>query len=398
MASALPRSDGPLRFAILLSPVGVYGRERLLLGVARRLLELGHTVDILLPAPREVLGDGLPEGARFVCLDRWWMRVPGRRRRSKHRTYLSTPLVAGYLRKTRPDALLSGSIPPNLAALLARRMAGSATRVVLRQSNVIRIAGDARYGQVQRQLRDPVVRTLYRGADRVIAVSHGVADNVVAATGLPAARVCTVQAGVAEAVPTLARETPDHPWLAPGEPPVVLNVGRLVAQKDHATLLRAFARVRERREVRLIVLGPDGPARAELDALIAELGLSDCVDLAGFNANPYAFMARAGVFVLSSTFEGMPNALLEALACGCPVVSTDCPSGPREILDDGAYGRLVPMRDPAALAEAIEATLDERSDREALRARAAAFGVDRAVAGYVEALLEAAGAGRRPRD
>lgn len=390
-AEAEVSPGGPYRFAIFLSPVGVFGRERLLFRVAERLLAAGHAVDVVLPAPREVLGDSLPAGVRFVPLDRWWMRVPGRRRRSKHRVYLSLPDLARYLRRARPDVLLSASIPPNLVAIMARGLAAAPTRLVLRQSNALHLAGDARFAAVPALPRDPLVRRLYRHADAIIAVSHGVGENVVATTGVPASRVHTIAAGVGEEVEALARENPGHPWFAPGEPPVVLNVGRLVAQKDQATLLRAFAEVRRRRGARLLVVGPDGPARRDLDRLVDELALRDCVQFHGFSPNPYAFMARADLFVLSSVTEGMPNALLEAMACGCPVVSTDCPSGPRELLEAGAYGRLVPTRDPTALAKAIAAALDETPDPARMRARAAEFGIERAVDAYVEVLLGAAG-------
>lgn len=382
------RPGGQRRFALFLSPVGVFARERLLLRVAARLLSLGHAVDLVLPARREVLGASLPEGVRFVSLDRWWMRVPGRRPRSKHRTYLSLPGLARYLRGTRPDVLLSASIPPNLVALMARRLAGVPTRLVLRQSNAVHLAGHPQYAAVPALPRDPLVRRLYRQADAIIAVSRGVAENVVAVTGVPAARVHAVVAGAGEEVRERAREDPQHPWFTPGAPPVVLNVGRLVAQKDQATLLRAFAELRRRRCARLLVVGPDGPARPGLETLVSELDLHDCVEFYGFSANPYPFMARADLFVLSSVSEGMPNALLEAMACGCPVVSTDCPSGPREVLGGGTYGRLVPARDPAALADAIDAALAEAPERERPRARAAEFGIERAVDAYVEVLLD----------
>src|SRR5262249_43075680 len=146
-----------------------------------------------------------------------------------------------------------------------------------------------------------------------------------------------------------------HPWFRPSAPPVVLGAGRLHAQKDFPTLLRAFAQVRAKREARLMILGEAKCAeyRTELMALAAQLGIADDVMLPGFVANPFAYMARAAVFVLSSAWEGLPTVLIEALASGCPVVSTACPSGPREILENGKYGPLVPVGDDTALANAI---------------------------------------------
>jgi glycosyltransferase involved in cell wall biosynthesis len=161
-------------------------------------------------------------------------------------------------------------------------------------------------------------------------------------------------------------------------------------QKDFPTLLKAFARVRAVREARLVILG-EGKKRIELETLAQELGVAAEVDLPGWVDNPFAWMARAAVFVLSSAYEGLPGVLIQALACGCPVVSTDCPSGPAEILAGGTYGPLVPVGDDQALANAIFAVLSAPPDRDRLRARAAMFSMDRAVDQYLrhlEALFE----------
>jgi glycosyltransferase involved in cell wall biosynthesis len=163
----------------------------------------------------------------------------------------------------------------------------------------------------------------------------------------------------------------------------LLGVGRLEPQKDFALLLRAFARIRRERAARLLILG-EGRERPRLTQLAKALGVADSVDLPGFVPNPYAHMTRANLFVLSSRYEGLGNVVIEALACGCPVVSTDCPSGPAEVLDRGRYGRLVPVGDPAALAQAILAALEEPVDRARLRGRAAQFSVERAARRYLE--------------
>jgi glycosyltransferase involved in cell wall biosynthesis len=147
-----------------------------------------------------------------------------------------------------------------------------------------------------------------------------------------------------------------HPWFAAGQPPVILGVGRLERAKDFATLIRAFAKVRAEQEARLMILG-EGSMRLQLEMLVRQLGLSECVALPGFDPNPFRYMARAKVFAMSSIYEGFPNVLVQALACGCPVVSTDCPSGPSEILNSGAYGYLVPVGDVDALAASILKTL-----------------------------------------
>jgi glycosyltransferase involved in cell wall biosynthesis len=189
-----------------------------------------------------------------------------------------------------------------------------------------------------------------------------------------------VSPGIAERAAT----APAHPWFAPArEVPIILGVGRLAGLKDFPTLLRAFARLRARRPARLVILG-DGPHRRRLAWLARRLGLAADVDLAGWAANPYAFYAAADLFVLSSRAEGLPNALLEAMACGCPVVSTDCPSGPREILDGGRLAPLVPVGDPAALAEAIDRALATPPDRAALQRRARAFSMDASAEAHLD--------------
>ena len=162
-------------------------------------------------------------------------------------------------------------------------------------------------------------------------------------------------------------------------------MGNLIRIKDFATLIRAFARLRATRPARLVILG-EGPEHGSLEQLARQLGVAPDVDLPGFTINPYAFMARADVFALASRVEGLSNAIIEALACGCPVVSTDCPNGPAEVLEHGRYGRLVPVGDEAALTEAIAATLQASPDRDKLRRRAADFSVERATERYLQLL------------
>jgi len=169
---------------------------------------------------------------------------------------------------------------------------------------------------------------------------------------------------------------------------VILGAGRLTPQKDFVTLIRAFARVRAQHPARLVILG-DGKQRGEILGLAHRLGIAADLDLPGFVDNPFAWMSRSAVFVLSSVWEGFPGVLIEAMTCGCPVVSTDCPSGPVEIVDGGRYGRLVPVGDDEAMAAAILASLRDPGSPEMLRARAAEFSVDQAIDRYLEVLLGA---------
>jgi glycosyltransferase involved in cell wall biosynthesis len=190
-------------------------------------------------------------------------------------------------------------------------------------------------------------------------VSEGVAASFAAGTGLPTESVNVIYNPVlTEQYWRAIERTPEHPWFAPGELPVIMGVGRLVAQKDFPNLIWAFAEVRSRIDARLMILG-EGPDRAKLEQLVTELELGEWVSLPGFVKDPVSLMARAATFALSSVREGLPTVLIEALATGVPVVSTDCESGPREILRGGELGRLVPVGDSAALAEAITAALSE---------------------------------------
>jgi glycosyltransferase involved in cell wall biosynthesis len=298
------------------------------------------------------------------------------------------PDLARYLQRQQPAVLLSAKPPANLAALWAQRLAKVTTRIVISERTHL---SQELQGPHKRKWRwrfiAPLIQRVYPWADAIVSVSNGVADDLSVRTRIPRERITTIYNPTATFEkmddPTLAA----HAWFSPTAPPVILGMGRLVAQKDFSTLLRAFAQVRAERPVRLIILG-EGRQRAELEALVTKLGISAYVCLPGFVDNPYAYLSQAALFVLSSAWEGLPNALIEALACGCPVVSTDCPSGPTEILDGGAYGPLVPVGDDAALAQAILSVLQTPPDPDRLRTRAAAFSLHQAADRYLQVLLE----------
>jgi len=225
----------------------------------------------------------------------------------------------------------------------------------------------------------------------VIAVSDGVADELERVSRTPRERIRRIYNPVVTPE-FLARmeEQVDHPWLAADQPPVILGVGSFKIQKDFITLVRAFKRVRAVRPARLVILGK-GPQRAIIKNIVKEQGLAADVHLPGYVANPLAWMSKASVFVLSSLWEGLPGVLIEAMACGCPVVSTDCPSGPREILSDGIYGPLVPPGDPDALARAVLSTLWLPPERRFLQRRASLFLLDNAVDAYLDVFEQCIG-------
>ena len=399
------------RLALFLPSLGGGGAEAMMLVLARGLVARGHPVDIVVCKRQGALLERVPAGAQVVELSpapSWIARLmalaadPARSPAIARLMFLTRgvpqrirylPGFVSYLRTARPQAVLSALTLPNLIALWARQLAGVPTRVVVSQRNTLSQNIEGSEGW-HRRLR-PVLRRLLPTADAIVAISEGVADDLAAWTRVRRDRIDVIYNPVATAELEAKQTEPlAHPWFFPGAPPIVLGVGRLVAQKDFPTLIRAFAEVRARREARLVILGgrerptETRSAQAALRALAGELGVGDEVCLAGFVANPLAYMARAAVFVLSSRYEGFGNVLVEALACGCPVVSTDCPHGPREILQSGAYGRLVPVGDVPALAEAIVATLDSPHDRIALRRRACEFGADAALDRYLRLLVD----------
>ena len=221
----------------------------------------------------------------------------------------------------------------------------------------------------------------------VVGNSEGVVSDVAEFAAVPADRLHLIRNPVISPdLQTQASEMLDHPWFRESEPPVVLGIGGLRRQKGFDVLIRAFASVRARQACRLVILG-EGRLRSELLRLAAKLGVADDVMLAGFDPNPYRYLARASLFVLSSRWEGSPNVLTEALAVGTPVVATDCRSGPAEILDGGRIAPLVPVDDVAALGDAMSRTLAEPGDRTGRQAAVAAYTVEEC-AGRYQALFE----------
>ena len=286
--------------------------------------------------------------------------------------------VAAYLDREKPDAVLAQGSTAIATATMARCLAFYRPRLV---------AGYHNHNRHKNRGTFRCVRKPYTYTDATVGVSSGLAADLAGLPGMARERVHMVyNPVVTEEMERKAREPVDHPWIGETGPPVILAAGRLDEQKDFPTLLAAFARLLTRRPARLIVLG-EGKQRPHLLSLARRLGVAEHVDFPGFVDNPYAFMAQASLFVLSSRHEGLPTVLIEAMACGCPVVSTDCPYGPREILEDGKHGPLVPVEDVEALAAAMARTLDAPPRPEALRERASFFDAARAIDRYEELLL-----------
>ncbi len=331
------------------------GAERTMINLAHGIAERGYKVDLVLSHVAGPYLHQVPKSLEIVDLR-------GGRVLNRNRTFMSLPALMRYLRYRRPDAMLSVLSRANLVALWARRLAGVTIPVVVSERNNFSLWGqDSR--EWNNRLTFHLAKRAYTSAHAVTAVSKGVADDLSQVTNLRRDQIQVIYNPVI--TPELRRKMRaplDHPWFEPGQPPVVLAVGRLTTQKDFGTLIQAFAILRKMHAARLMILG-EGEKRPELEGLIKELGLERDVRLPGWVDNPYPFMVRAGLFVLSSKWEGLPGVLIEALFAGVPVISTDCPCGPREILADGKYGRLVPIGNVMALATAMKEALFRKKVR-----------------------------------
>lgn len=342
MASA-PTNGHEGRVAIFTSNMGGGGAERAMLKLAGGMARHGYQVDLVLSRADGDYLPELPEAVRVVDLD-------------ASRVLASLPGLIRYLRRERPSVMLTSLNHVNVVGLWARRLARVQTRLVVNEQNTLSL--EAPHSSRRRHRMLPrLIRRFYPWADGIVAVSQGAADDLARTAGLPQDRIQVVHNPiVTPELREMAAAPLEHPWFEPGAPPVLLAAGRLAPQKDFGTLIRAFARVRQTHPARLLILG-EGPERASLEALAADIGLDGAVDLPGRILNPFPYMVRADAFVLSSRWEGLPSVLIEALFCGVPVVATDCPSGPMEILEGGKHGLLVPVGDVDALAEGIESAL-----------------------------------------
>ena len=345
-----------------------------MLDIARGLAQRGFGVDLVLMRARGVYLEDVPSCVRLVNLD-VSTRLP------------TVARLTHYLRQQRPRILLSTLPSCNVTAMLASLLHGLRVGVIVRRASNFSME----YADSGRSARATlaVERALWRFADAVVANSFGAARDLKRIAPRISSKVRVIHNPVVwPDLHAKAAEPVDHPCFRDSETPVVLAAGRLVELKDHATLMRAFAMVAKARPARLVIIG-EGVERDNLAALARELEVEDLVELPGFQRNPFAWMSKARVFVLSSVYEGSPNVLVQAMACGTPVVSTDCPSGPREILQDGAWGSLTPVRDHDALAAAILNALDNPIDSSGLIARANDYSADSSISRFMDVIAEA---------
>ena len=410
-------SSDKLHISFLLSGLDGGGAERNTLRLAAALIARGHRADLAIPRFAGDYRAAIPGGMRvwraripgadrkflravqrsgvqveamtvnpfgaartWLFLRRKYPRIPVIRCRGLRSIYPYAHFLSRYVREVRPHVLVSALPGPNAVAVCAAELAERAVPVVVTvRAN---IAGTYPPEWME------AARTLYPLADAVVAVSRGAAECARRLLGVDAGHVRTIYNPIpADSIRRMAREEVAHPWFADGEPPVILSVGREAPEKDYPTLVEAFGLASREARARLVILGKlSAPFRARLKSLARGVGVEGDLGFLDFDENPYRYMRRAGLVALSSRWEGLPTVILEALACGTPVVSTDTPYGPREILGD--WGDLPPVGDAPALARALVRTLrGESPAEEPLRARAADFSEEKAAAAYL-ALFE----------
>ena len=339
-----------MKIALFIADFTAGGAESVFATLAKGLNDRGHSVDLVISnTSNAVYLHLIPDQVRIIDLKVRRMRQ-------------SLLVLIDYFRKSKPDVVMATRVDSCCFAVLARIFSGVKTAVVLREASTI--SSDlSKYSWKKRLVLSLFIRILYPLADVIIGVSQGVKNDIKQFLKINEQKLSVVYSPIiTEDLFVNASQVCGHFWFQHCSVPVILGVGRLTYQKRFDVLIRAFAIVRRHKDVRLLILG-EGEERLRLESLITTLRLQEDVNLPGFESNPFKYMSRARLFVLSSDWEGLPGVLIQALACGCPVISTDCPSGPREILKDGRLGKLVPVGNADTLASAIEEALNQESPR-----------------------------------
>ena len=359
------------RIAFFMDALHGGGAEKVVVNLLEGLVKRDEfDLDLVLATKKGPYLDRVPQQVRIVDLKR-------------DRTMAATLPLMSYLRKYQPWVLIGNMGHVNVVASMAKELAQIPTRLLLVEHNTLSVnkSNLKRAGLVR-----TLMKWLYPRADAVAGVSVGVARDLEHQLRLGKETVKVLYNPVVnEDLIAQSRADLDHPWFSAKTPPVFLAVGRLNQQKNFSNLLNAFALVKKQQDARLIILG-EGSERESLEQIVDRLKLRKDVLLPGFVKNPYAYMKRASCFVLSSKYEGLPTVLIEAMACGCPVVATDCPSGPDEILKHGTYGALVPIENSEALAQAMVETLENPPSKELLIERADKYSTEKVVATYLSLL------------
>ena len=375
----------------MLKTLEVGGIERVVLNLLGPLaMRQDIQLDLVVAQAKGPYLEQVPSGVRVIDLE---TRIENRTRS----LVKAVPAIADYLRRESPDVLLAHLPIVNVLASVAKTLTRSPVQLILVEhtlpfNRLVQVEAATAPNTKSSTHNNPdllttllplMMRGWYPRAHALVTVSQGMAEELETTLSMKSGSVQVIYNPVVDdSLLQQSCSTPNHPWLHAEQPPVFLAVGRLTAQKDYVTLIHAFAKFRQKKSAKLLILG-EGDSRSALESLIHSLDLTVDVSLPGVTHNPYAYMSRASALVLSSKWEGLPTVLIEAMACGCQVVSTTCPHGPSEILDEGKYGWLVPVEDPSSLASAMKAALHSPLDPEQLKRRANDFGLTQAVANYL---------------
>ena len=344
----------------------------MLCNLSHGFIERGLCVDFLIKKVKGPYLPSLPQEIRIIELG------------TSH-SFKVLPALIRYLKQEQPEILLSAKEKASYVAVLAGLLIDVPTHIILRVGTTVSEVLKNR-NPLKKFTNILTMRLLYTQAHTIIAVSKGVAEDIANLTSITVDRIKVVpNPVVTPELPFLAKKSVDHPWFNGEGPPIIIGVGRLSRAKDFGTLIQAFSQVHNKMPCRLLILGK-GRQGPKLRSLATELGINDDFCLPGFVDNPYPYIAKSNLFALSSLWEGSPNALIEALALGIPAVATDCKSGPREILRDGRYGKLVPIKDSTALAEAIVETLQNPLDVDIIKSAAEPYRIEMSTDGYLSAM------------
>ena len=414
MSTSKPTSNNSRRIAIVIDTLAGGGAERVCLDLSKYFVQNGYSVDLVICTFLGKLLDQIPprvnlfviEGkqlnrkSNFVCSvpkeEINWVvpkkliplsdflqhivmswpygiyAIPSRRGKRSRRAHAFSIYVERY----RPNLVIASLWTAIYSTLIGRDISTISVPVVCSIHNCQIVT-------IPRKRR--VYSSLLHKADWIHTVSNGIKKDLIELNWGDNKRISTIYNSVDKhRIINLANQPPGHPWLdrkVRFNHKIILSVGRLTNQKNYPLLIKSFANIARSGNYKLIILG-EGGGRNNLQSLVVELGLAHLVSMPGWIANPFPFMCQTDVFVLPSNFEGLPVVLIEALAFGCNIVSTDCPHGPREILDNGKFGELVPVNDELAMTEAISRSLNFNPNREALVARVEEFSPKRQVAEF----------------
>lgn len=360
------------KVAFFMPTLGGGGAERVIVNIINELSKHHNNIDLILAKGFGEYKDEINNSINIINL-------------SSNSIWKSFIPFYNYIREVRPKYLLSTLPYTNIIAVLVCMLIKDPPKLILREANTV--SQMRKYPDSFREIILPqLVKLFYPRADKIIAVSNGVRDDLVANINLDPEHVITVYNPiVGKEIIEYAKEQVTDINLDSNEK-IVISVGRLNEQKDHKTLLEAFKLVNDQVKSKLIILGK-GKLEYELKNYVQSLNLNESVKFMGFQKNPFKYMANADVLVLSSKYEGLPGVLIQAMAVGCPVVSTNCPSGPKEILGNGKWGTLVPVGDSKKMAEAILNTFSNKISEKSLINRASYFSKSKNTKKYIEVIL-----------